>query len=200
MRDIGIVTFHTSEYSALGLKTSPNHQAYAIHHGYSYHLSVFDFATLRDHLGRPVAWQKVNEWVNHLSEHEWILWMDTDAIFVNFSERIESLIDDNFDCIIQADFNGINSGVVLLKNDHWTPMFLDDVYCCAKDVNHYWWEQKSMMDILATNEETRKHVKILPPGSGINEVFYTPQAFIMHCSGAGPKDPYIDEALKRVHG
>src|SRR5579863_1063943 len=43
-------------------------------------------------------------------KYKWVFWSDADSLVMNFEKRLEELIDENYNLIITADFNGINSG------------------------------------------------------------------------------------------
>ena len=84
-----------------------------------------------------VYWLKPQFIKKHISDYDYILWLDDDAGFIKFDDLIPSLrlnTDEMQDksIFVSTDENGINAGVTLLKNDKVVSDLLDFVIDCAK--------------------------------------------------------------------
>lgn len=88
---IAICDFDTRDF--LTTVTQRNHATYAKHNGYSYyHGRSIDLELVK---GRTAHWVRFPIILNLLRTHEWVLWLDSDAMFVNFTKPIESLLIDH---------------------------------------------------------------------------------------------------------
>lgn len=78
---------------------------------------------------RPVAWSKLLAIKDNLPKYDYIMYIDMDAVIMEPSITIESLIyatakGPESDIIMQSDWNGPNTGIFLAKNTQWTIEFL----------------------------------------------------------------------------
>ncbi|CAD7928910.1 unnamed protein product [Amoebophrya sp. A120] len=89
MLSIGIVSYCNYGSSSFPLPgwSRRNKNAYAKKHGYVIH-----------HLEKPIV-KQYHPWMNkllavrhYLPSHDWIMWVDCDAYFMNFEEKIEDLL------------------------------------------------------------------------------------------------------------
>lgn len=125
-----------------------NHHLYALHHNYNYSR----FNTVDEQFKKKHAphWMKVAFMLNILNEYttagelkfDWILWLDSDAIFVNMTRGIDDLILDfhianNISFIFSADECIINSGVLLIKNTMWAKAMLQGVWDIGLQLDKY---------------------------------------------------------------
>lgn len=53
-------------------------------------------------------------------QYEWYFWMDTDAIFTNYTYNFRTLLSDNHNLI----FSDVNNGVFFIRNCEWSKSFL----------------------------------------------------------------------------
>jgi hypothetical protein len=67
-------------------------------------------------------------------QYDWVVWVDADAIFLNFGKRFEDIIDERFDVIVTAGppdnptWNGVvNAGSFMVRNSEFSQTFLEDV-------------------------------------------------------------------------
>ncbi len=58
----------------------------------------------------------------------WMLWSDADALIVNQTLPLTSVIDNRFDLMLSEDWLMVNAGVLLIKCTPWTERFLRNVY------------------------------------------------------------------------
>jgi hypothetical protein len=134
--DILIVSHHTLDANYLKY-TWENHRAYAKTHGYDYWFrnGVIDDKYVDNQAERNVNkkglyWQKIAtvrkamELTDAKGEprYKWIMWIDADALFTNFTTTIEektaNLKGDDF-LVIAEDYKGIcaNTGIWIIRND-----------------------------------------------------------------------------------
>jgi hypothetical protein len=137
---------------------------------------------------RPIPWSKILIIQKHLKDAEWIFWTDADSLIMNDKIKIETLIDNNYNFILSRDFNNYNTGQFLIKNCDWSFDFLDRVYKKDIYINHSWWEQMAIIDILDNNSSDYNHTKIIPQNK-INSYIdnYKSGDFIIHFPNKGNK-------------
>ena len=110
----------------LGEISMPNHKMYCDKHNIKYYVlrPEKDFVT-----SYPGAWGKLVGLRNALLEGwQYAIWIDADAIFTNFSDDILQHVDEEHDLFMSRDFNGLNSGVMIVRNTAWSAMYLGYLY------------------------------------------------------------------------
>lgn len=163
-----------------------NKEAYCALHGYDFILGeeILDPS-------RPPAWSKVLLILQLLNStsYKWIFWIDADALFMNFAQPLEDLIDEQFDFILTRDFNNLNSGVFFLRNCDWSVQFLHDVYSQTQYINHMWWENMAIIVELKKLHNADR-TKVYPQremnsylANYQNIPIYQPGDFILHFAG-----------------
>lgn len=151
--------------------TLQNHRSYAKKHGYDYWFrnGKIDGGKYLDPRGRNqvfelgLYWQKIEAVQQALAlidasgkpRYDWVMWIDADAFFTNFSIEIENIInelgEDRF-LAISRDFptsDCVNAGVWIMKNNSSAKQFLNSVsalYPAFK--SHFWPEQQAMQDLI----------------------------------------------------
>ena len=100
-----------------------NKRAYAKMHEYD-----FIFVTEALDKTRPTAWSKILAVQRHLPRYKWLLFLDIDTLIMNPEIRLEDIADDNYEQVLGADHNGINSGVWFVKNTRWMRWFLTELW------------------------------------------------------------------------
>jgi len=125
-------------------------ETYAALHGYDLRLST----QLLDQ-GRPPAWSKIALVRQLLEDYEEVLWVDADAIFLDISKDIAELIRPDKDLYLvehlwEADetWRSANTGVFLVRSTPWARRFLDRVWAAEQYVDHPWWENAAVLDLL----------------------------------------------------
>lgn len=106
-----------------------NREDYASLHGY-------DVINANDciNYSRPVAWSKLDALYKHLPNYDYIFFIDMDAVIMEPGIRLETLIDSaghEKEFIFTEDWNGLNSGVFIVKNTPWSAFFLK--LCSAQE-------------------------------------------------------------------
>lgn len=92
----------------------------------------------------------------------WMLWSDADALVVNQSVSLESLIDDRYDILVSVDWLMINAGVMLLKCSEWTRGFLERVYAAKEFDQARALDQSALQHFFDTDKGSKEHVKYVP--------------------------------------
>jgi hypothetical protein len=111
------------------LATVANKVAYCAARGYT--LAVPPTTRVREAAaGLPVAWAKFPLAAELLDAgHDYVLVIDADAIIMRTDVSLDLAADalerEGRHLLISTDFNGLNSGVFLLRRGNWTSAFLD---------------------------------------------------------------------------
>ena len=114
----------------------------------------------------------------------WMLWSDADAMPVNHSVHIESLIDDRYDLAVSVDWLMINAGVILMKCSAWTTGFLERVYKAREFDDARALDQSAFQHFFDNDPSTAEHVYYIP--KRLINVYveeYQPGDFMLHMAG-----------------
>ena len=102
---------------------------------------------------KPASWFKISALLlemESLCTH--IMWIDADTLILNQSFKIETLLKEDKQLYISKDINGINCGVMIFKNTDFIKKLLHKIdSMCDKYLNHIWWEQAALMELLEQN-------------------------------------------------
>ena len=111
----------------------------------------------------------------------WVLWIDSDAAFVDLSARVEPLLDHQVDLILSHGGGSlinhwINTGVFLERATPWARRFFDETATLLRRNDFrdlypgiaQWRDQKAiLMQLLEmSSAERTRHVKVLPRECG----------------------------------
>jgi hypothetical protein len=109
----------------VGAVSTPNHEEYCRRHHIKYQLlRPGDFESQF-----APAWGKLLGIRNALLDGwEVVVWVDADAVFTNMTDDILRHLDNRHDLFMSKDFNGLNSGVMLIRNTAWASAYLDYLY------------------------------------------------------------------------
>lgn len=163
-KSIAVVTLHNDGMADVGKITGSILREYTSAHGYEF-----------IHHNRPIdatrhpAWNKVIALRNALEKKNrlWAMWIDADAIVMNHQIPLEALIPPNVDMVFASDFNGLNSGIFMVRHCEWSRKFLDTVLFLG-DINHdpdgmgAKWEQNTIKHVLKNFDGFAEHVALLP--------------------------------------
>jgi hypothetical protein len=129
--------------------SSVTFEAYAARHGYDLVLSTEPIAP-----ERPPAWQKIALARRLLDSYEDVLWVDADAIFLDISQDVADLVRPGKDLyLVEHVWEGgrarsANTGVFLVRATDWSRSFLDRVWAAEEWIDHPWWENAAVLDLL----------------------------------------------------
>ena len=92
------------------------------------------------------------------------MWVDADAFFPNDAENILSVLEENYEIYLTSHYcsvfkgsnykntilttNRINCGVMIFKVSDFCIKFLEDVWAKKKYINHFWYKQAAIMDLI----------------------------------------------------
>jgi len=122
-----------------------NKQTYAKRHGYE--LVLVSGENIDP--SRPAAWSKFKALAEHLNRFDYILFVDVDALVMNFDVRLQDLVSTNKDIFMTEDWNGLNTGVFIIRNSPWGHWFLKEA----------WGEKGSEQEYMSRHETSLSGVK-----------------------------------------
>lgn len=122
---------------------------------------------------RSYTWYKVPLLIKMLKQktHEYVMYMDADAVFVRKNFNIIDILDENkdYDFICSADFGPdvINGGVLIFKNTDWSINFLERIWDSTNYISRGkyktepWQDQTIFSAFLLINQEDKSRTKIM---------------------------------------
>lgn len=135
--------------------------AYAERHGYD--LVVEE---RRIDPQRPISWSKIRILQRLTKTHDFVMWVDADAIVVDASADLEQALPaDHFLALaLQASRRRgqppvPNAGILGMRSGPLADAFLEEVYRQDDLIDHAWWEQAAMLRLLGWSLTTREHLR-----------------------------------------
>jgi hypothetical protein len=189
---IGLLNFYDANYAEVGAISAPNKRAYAAKHGYDYLLSheLLDPA-------RPASWNKLRLIQRYIAGFDWLFWNDTDTLILNDQIKLESLTLPLFPLVVGSDDWGINCGNFLVQNTPETAALLEEWWNKDDEIEHPWWEQRALMELLRTRPEWSKRVGIQPERVMNSHLHhYRDEDFLIHFAGFGRDKARLIEIMK----
>jgi len=191
--------------SLLGL-AARSFRPYARRHGYSLELrtDVVDPS-------RPPAWSKVALIRELLERHELVVWLDADTIVVRGDRDIaDELPADRFMGLVEHTVAGRanpNTGVMAIRSGEDAQRFFGEVWESTEFLNHRWWEQAAVMQLLGYDPESgestgpstwRERVQLLDKSWNSIRDDPAPNPRIRHWPGYTVTRRYAEMALALV--
>lgn len=137
-------------YAELLAISSITFEAYAARHGYALRLETRVLIP-----ERPPAWSKIALVRELLDRYDEVLWVDADAIFLDISKDIADLVRPGKDLYLvehlyehDESWRSANTGVFLMLSTPWAHQFLERVWDAEQYVDHPWWENAAVLDLL----------------------------------------------------
>jgi len=117
---IAIVSLYTKEIADYAIHSENSIKEYCDKQGYSFYV----YRESLDKNGSP-NWSKSQALLNHIDDHDYIVWMDSDTLIFNPEKKLESIIEKAPKKFILAtkdigDNCMLNSGVFFLKSHQYT--------------------------------------------------------------------------------
>lgn len=114
----------------------------------------------------------------------WMLWTDADALVVNQSLPLSSVIDDRYNMMISVDWLMINAGMILFKCSPWTEKFLKQVYEASEFDDARALDQSAFQHFIDELPDAASHIGYAPKHR-INTYpeEYRPGDFLVHMAG-----------------
>lgn len=112
---IGLVTLYGNDIHSYARVSEHNVRRYCERHGYAYHV----YRGIPMELDQAVngTWIKPYVLQQHMADHDWIIWVDADTLFLNQAKRLEPLLEGR-DLLLAKDIAGwpLNAGVLGFRN------------------------------------------------------------------------------------
>lgn len=139
-----LATFGVGAHASLLNVSLPTFRAYTERHGYD--LCVMPCESE----GRPPAWGKVKALRNLLERYGEVLWIDADALIADDAEDLSACVPpDALQALVEhpTDRGPVpNTGVWFVRRGMVS--WLDRIWERESRVDHPWWEQAAMADLL----------------------------------------------------
>jgi hypothetical protein len=143
---------------------------------------------------RALQWYKIKftKEILQSSNHDYIIFADADAVFVNHNKDIRDIINQypSKELIISNDFGPdiVNTGVMIFKNTPWSINFLERIWTSGTSIargnylNGIWHEQTIISTHMITNPDDRNRTQITDTNGtdSINDVQHRQSTFIHH--------------------
>jgi len=163
--NIGVYTQYNSAFKPIADITVPVLSEYCSKHGY--HLSAMSNQPVK----RSIIWDRVLCLLENMEKHDWVVHMDTDVLVTDLEVKLEDLIHPKCHLMLSADQNGINDGILFVRNSPEARMILSTVWQdfgrtgvhCAQD---------ALRDLIASSEVVRTMVYVAPQAR-FNSYLYT---------------------------
>lgn len=144
---ITILTAYDNNFKDIAELNIPIIKQYCKLHNYIFaHKSIINF-------DKHPAWFKPIAICDELKNNSnYILWLDIDTLILKQDFILEDICKSDKQIYISKDINGINSGVMLIKNSEYMRKFFEEVsnlYSSFKD--HIWWEQAAIIHLIKNN-------------------------------------------------
>jgi hypothetical protein len=134
---------------------------YAERHGYALELRTDAIDTTR-----PPAWSKIRLLRELAPDYDVLVWLDCDLMIVDGRADIAAeLGDEHLLCLVEHDLGDRrmpNSGVMVLRGGERAVRFLDDVWAQQRHVDHQWWENAAICELLGYDLDPPRPVRDTP--------------------------------------
>ncbi len=191
---LAIVSLYTPEISDYAIESEMNIRAYCEKHGYTFY--VYRETLDRESHGN---WSKPKALLNHIDDHEAVIWMDSDTLIFNDSKRFEEILERCVPMkkIIACEDVGsnnkqlpqgslLNSGVVIFRRHQYT-----------KNLLERWWDFRKNHDtssLYASGGDQEVLINILKDSDGFG---HNRKIFPMNTFNTDPR--LIDEETFIIH-
>jgi hypothetical protein len=151
---------------------------------------------------RHCAWERLPLLLEHISNFDYLIWIDADAFFHYEATNIMDIINDNItvDFIFSNDIENtnINTGIIIVKNSQYSIDFLTKWAYDEKlfENNSYpcWWDQGVLIDMFNQNIlNIREHS--FTYDYGVLQHFYLndklDKTYIFHLTGINNETRYL---------
>jgi hypothetical protein len=105
---------------------------------------------------RPPAWDKIVVLYQMLKLYDTVMWIDADAIIVDPFNDIRKELNPSVPMHLVFHRKTPNTGVWICKNDPRTFEMLEAIWNQKEFINHPWWEQAALMEILGYEPREQK--------------------------------------------
>jgi len=194
-----------AEYKRSVVGCSLSQARHAQKHGYDRITEELPF----DEVRRELQWAKIPLIQKYLPKYDYIMWIDGDVLITNQERKIEDfikLMKPHEFLLIGKDFQGLNSGVFIIRNCVEAIQFLKETWD-FQGFDRKLFHEQSAMDHLMKDEKYKGKIQVVPH-SHIHimnaydyrmdqKVHWKPGDFCVHF--AGIKDPNIRAGLQDMY-
>lgn len=163
--NIGVYSQFDSNFDGVASLTIPVLSQYCKKMGY--HLSV----SKNPRISESIIWDRVQVWLNNMSKHDWLVHMDVDALVTNPEVRFEDLIDQRCHLMVSRDSNGLNDGVLFIRNSLEARLILLGMWDMIGEKNVFC-AQDALRDMMKASGVVRSMVHVAPQAR-FNSYLYT---------------------------
>jgi len=122
---IGIVSLYTPEISDYAIYSEDNIRSYCRKNNYTFHV----YRQSLDKKSHP-NWSKAQALSNHINDHDYLIWMDSDTLIFNPEKKFEDIISKCSRKFIIAtkdigEQSMLNSGVLIFKSHNYTQNLIE---------------------------------------------------------------------------
>lgn len=191
---IAIVSLGTPNIASYSKLAEANHLAYAARHGYTvyeYHDTIIDWDESKNGVWHSiVTWNKIRAVMNHLSDHEWVIWIDSDAIVTDMDKPLTDIIDQapNKHFLVCKDPKDwlLNTGVMFFHNSPWTHSMLQRLWAMPKTHHSSGAEQSQLIKLLEHIDRDRVSWELFPETAfNTHPTNHKDGMFVIHYMGMG---------------
>eukprot|EP00240_Pyramimonas_obovata_P013484 CAMPEP_0118928130 /NCGR_PEP_ID=MMETSP1169-20130426/5457_1 /TAXON_ID=36882 /ORGANISM="Pyramimonas obovata, Strain CCMP722" /LENGTH=256 /DNA_ID=CAMNT_0006870039 /DNA_START=313 /DNA_END=1083 /DNA_ORIENTATION=- len=133
------------------------------------------------------VWEKEFSLLRHMRLHDWLLWVDCDALMANLTQSLETIAQHaqpTDDLIVIRDHNFYNLGVLMIRSSKWSEWLLKELLDMRDWMEHMrgnWRDQKALTILLKNNPDIHSHIRVVE-ASVLNSyaASFTPGDFIYH--------------------
>ena len=110
-------------------------------------------ARIPEDYDRPPAWYKIRLLLDTMKgSGEWLMWCDCDTVIMDEKKNAEDYCDIHesweIDLQLGRDENGINTGVMFIRDCELMKQLFVLAYSKTEYLNHCWWEQLAIRDAI----------------------------------------------------
>jgi hypothetical protein len=158
--NIAVVMLYTSNFSIVCCFSEANVVSYCVKHRYTCYI----YRDSMVHYDTHPTWNKPLVLMDNIKNHDYIMWIDSDAIFTNFDISIGDIIKkhESKDLMLCNDIGGwkFNAGVQIWKNSEWSMRHLIR-WWNMKQVGHMQGgDQVQLIDLLNKYDPSMDHYSI----------------------------------------
>jgi hypothetical protein len=177
-----VLTACDAAYKPLQDLTLPTVEEYAHIHGYD--LCV----RLIEEKERPPAWYKLIYTLDCFDAGaDFVLWVDTDALIVNKTRKLESLVCHDKDFYYSRMLGMPNTGAYLIRNNQASRDFFQLAWNQVQFMHHKWWEQQAIIHIINRQWYPLEKLQEVP-AFFLNTDVYSMGCFVYHMLGISNYD------------
>jgi hypothetical protein len=123
---------------------------------------------------RPAAWYKIEMILKELENknYKYILWIDTDALIHNYNFDLKSIFKNGKQLYMSKDHNGINSGVIVIKNTKLMYNFFKKIQSMTDFIHEVNWDNSAIVNAINTNYLNIKSKLEIVPQKILNSYLY----------------------------